>query len=154
MEAAKTAETAAEKPAAAETASAAQKAAAATPRRVREWSVGDVCAFFTDLKLGEYDAAIVENEVNGRMLQDLQAADGLGELGIKSKIHLLRIKHGLEKAEDRSKDTCGNAVVRCCALPRPHHIMPCFRPLCRAAAHVRHVQVQACVRPHVVPAAA
>ena len=85
---------------------------AATPRSVREWSVGDVCTFFTDQKLGEYNAAIAKNEVDGRMLQDLQAADGLGELGIKSKIHLLRIKRGLEKAEDRSKDTCGNAVVR------------------------------------------
>jgi hypothetical protein len=100
------------------TSSAAASAAAnietaATPRRVREWSVGDVCAFFTDQKLGEYNAAIAENEVDGRMLQDLQAEDGLGELGIKSKIHLLRIKRGLEKAaEDRAKDTGGNAVVR------------------------------------------
>jgi hypothetical protein len=68
--------------------------------------------FFMALELGEYNAAIKREKVDGRMLQDLQAADGLGELGIKSKIHLLRIKHGLEKAEDRSKDTCGNAVVR------------------------------------------
>ncbi len=91
---------------------AANTGTTATPRRVREWSVGDVCAFFTEQKLGEYNAAIAENEVDGRMLQDLLAEDGLGELGIKSKIHLLRIKRGLEKAEDRSKDTCGNAVVR------------------------------------------
>ena len=94
-------------------AAAANAETAATPRRVREWSVGDVCAFFTDLKLGEYSAAIVENEVNGRMLQDLQAADGLGELGIKSKVHLLRIKHGLEDAaQDHAKDGGGPAVVR------------------------------------------
>ena len=99
-------------------AAAANAETAATPRRVREWSVGDVCAFFTDLKLGEYNAAIVENEVNGRMLQDLQAADGLGELGIKSKIHLLRIKHGLEDAaQDHAKHGGGAAAVRCCALP-------------------------------------
>jgi hypothetical protein len=106
--------------AAAAAAAAAITETAATPRRVREWSVGDVCAFFTDQKLGEYNAAIAENEVDGRMLQDLLAEDGIGELGIKSKIHLLRIKRGLEKAEDRSEDNCGNAVVRLLCFASGH----------------------------------
>ena len=116
------------------------KSSAATPRRVREWSVGDVCAFFTDLKLGEYNAAIVENEVNGRMLQDLQAADGLGELGIKSKIHLLRIKHGLEDAaQDHAKDTCGNAVVRllCFASVASHTAMLSAAVSCSSSRSAR-----------------
>ncbi len=134
---------------------AANTETAATPRPVREWSVGDVQAFFIALELGEYNAAIKKEKVDGRMLQALQSADGLGELGIKSKVHLLRIKHGLEDAaQGHAKDTGGNAVVRLLCLPRSHHLLPCFWPLCRAAAHVRHVQVQACVRPHVVPAAA
>jgi hypothetical protein len=98
---------------------AANTETAATPRRVREWSVADVQAFFCALELGEYNAAIKKEKVDGRMLQDLLAEDGLGELGIKSKVHLLRIKHGLEDAaQDHAKDTCGgNAAVRCCALP-------------------------------------
>ena len=99
---------------------------AATPRRVREWSVADVQAFFIGLELGEYNAAIKKEKVDGRMLQDLQAADGLGELGIKSKVHLLRIKHGLEDAvQGHAKDTCGNAVVRllCSASVASHTAM-------------------------------
>jgi hypothetical protein len=53
------------------------------PRRkpVREWAVGDVAALLTQLKLGEhtavYTAAAVANDVDGRMLLDLLAADGL-----------------------------------------------------------------------------
>ena len=111
--------------AAAAAAAAAITETAATPRRVREWSVGDVCAFFTDQKLGEYNAAIAENEVDGRMLQDLLAEDGLGELGIKSKIHLLRIKRGLENASADQPKGIGSQVVVCC-------LHRCFRPRDRA----------------------
>ncbi len=83
-------------------------------KAVREWSVDDVCTFFTELKLGEYTAAITENEVDGRMLQDLVAGDGLGDLGIKSMVHALRIKRGLENASaDQAKDLGFQAVVRC-----------------------------------------
>ena len=83
-------------------------------RAVREWTVDDVCTFFTELKLGEYSAAITENEVDGRMLQDLLADDGLGDLGITSKVHALRIKRGLENASaDQAKGIGSQAVVRC-----------------------------------------
>ena len=94
-------------------------------KAVREWTVDGVCTFFTELKLGEYIAAITENEVDGRMLQDLLADDGLGDLGITSKVHALRIKRGLENASaDQAKGTCGNAVVRC--------LHRCCRPCARA----------------------
>ncbi len=63
---------------------------------MHEWSTDDVRAFFAELKLGEYDAALAENEVDGRMLQDLLGQDALHELGITSKLHVLRIKRGVE----------------------------------------------------------
>jgi hypothetical protein len=63
---------------------------------VHEWSTDDVRAFFAERKLGEYDAALAENEVDGRMLQDLLAQDALHELGITSKLHVLRIQRGVE----------------------------------------------------------
>ena len=70
------------------------------PPRVRDWAVDDVVAFFTELKLTVHTAAVSEHEIDGRTLQELLAADGLGELGITSKLHVLRIKHALEKAEE------------------------------------------------------
>ncbi len=91
-------------------------------KAVREWTVDDVCTFFTELKLGEYTAAITENEVDGRMLQDLLAGDGLGDLGIKSMVHALRIKRGLENPSAvQAKGIGSQAVVRClhwCCRPR------------------------------------
>ena len=90
-----------------------------------DWTVDDVSAFFAELKLEEYTAVVAENAVDGRMLQDLVAEDGLGDLGIKSKVHVLRIKRGLENASaDQAKGTCGNAVVRC--------LHRCCRPCARA----------------------
>ena len=66
---------------------------------MRDWAVGDVVAFFTELKLAEHTAAVAKHAVDGRMLQ-LLAGDGLGELGITSKLDVAKIKHALEKAED------------------------------------------------------
>ena len=115
---------------------------------MNQWTVDELCAFFAAQKLGEYNAAIEENGVDGRMLLDLIAEDALGELGIKSTVHKLRVKRGLEAAtDDRPKVAGAEAAVRC-ALVR------CFRLAsltpCRAA-NVRLVQVQAQLRPHVVP---
>ena len=67
---------------------------------MRDWAVGDVVAFFTELKLTDHTAAVAKHDIDGRTLQELLAADGLGELGITSKLHVLRIKHALEKAEE------------------------------------------------------
>ena len=67
---------------------------------MRDWAVDDVVALFTELKLTVHTAAVSEHEIDGRTLQELLAADGLGELGITSKLHVLRIKHALEKAEE------------------------------------------------------
>ncbi len=108
----------------AEAAAKAEKEAAGKQQKkaVREWTVDDVCTFFTELKLGEHTAAITENEVDGRMLQDLLAGDGLGDLGIKSMVHALRIKRGLENASAvQAKGIGSQAEVRClhrCCLPR------------------------------------
>ena len=99
------------------TSSAAAAAAAntettATPRRVREWSVGDVCAFFTDQKLGEYNAAIAENEVDGALLLGLLARNALGDLGIVTTLHVLKIERGLAKAADLCCASVAPSVVR------------------------------------------
>ncbi len=67
---------------------------------MRDWAVDDVVAFFTELKLTDHTAAVAKHDVDGRTLQELLAADGLSELGITSKLHVLRIKHALEKAEE------------------------------------------------------
>jgi hypothetical protein len=61
--------------------------------------VGDVSAFFVELKLDQCMAAIAENEVDGHTLQELVAADGLSDLGV-TKLHAIKIKRALEKAAD------------------------------------------------------
>jgi hypothetical protein len=65
---------------------------------VCHWAVDDVAAFFTSLKLDECNPAVIENEIDGRLLLDLLADDGLADLGIKSKLQTVKIKRGLDKA--------------------------------------------------------
>ena len=92
-------------------------AAAEKKTPVNQWTVDELCAFFTAQKLGEYNAAIEENGVDGRMLLDLIAEDALGELGINSTVHKLRIKRGLEAStDDRPKVAGAEAVVSCASL--------------------------------------
>ena len=115
---------------------------------MNQWTIDELCAFFVAQELDVYIAAIKQEKVDGRMLLDLIAEDALGELGIKSTVHKLRVKRGLEAAtDDRPKVAGAEAAVRCASVR-------CFRlaslTLCRAA-HVRLIQVQARVRPHVVP---
>jgi hypothetical protein len=99
----------------------AEEEAAATEQKkkaVREWTVDDVCTFFTELKLGEYIVAITENDVDGHTLLELLAVNALGELGIHSALHVIRIKRALKSIEDRAPCTGAQAVVRrlstCC----------------------------------------
>jgi hypothetical protein len=128
-----------------------QAAAAAAKTPVNQWTIEELCAFFAAQKLDVHIAAIKQNGVDGGMLLDLIAEDALGELGIKSTVHKLRIKRGLEAStDDRPKVAGAQAVVRCvhrCGAPAWPHA---YAPRCRAA-HVRLVQVQAQLRPHVVP---
>ncbi len=70
------------------------------PKPVHEWTVDDVCAFFSAQKLGEYNAAVAENEIDGNMLQQLAAQKGLDELGVKSKLHVIKIEAALAKATE------------------------------------------------------
>ncbi len=91
-----------------------QPAASAKTTPVHQWTVDELCAFFAAQKLDIYIAAIEENGVDGRMLLDLIAEDALGELGINSTVHTLRIKRGLEAAtDDRPKIAGAQAVVSC-----------------------------------------
>ncbi len=64
---------------------------------LRDWTVGDVSLFFTDLKLEAYTAAVVENEVDGHTLLELVEADGLSDLGL-TKLQAIRIKRALKVA--------------------------------------------------------
>ncbi len=61
-------------------------------------------AFFTELKLEAYTAAIAENEVDGHTLLELVEVDGLSDLGV-TKLHAIRIKRALEKAADNLAQT-------------------------------------------------
>jgi hypothetical protein len=89
--------------------------AAKTP--VNQWTIEELCAFFAAQKLDVHIAAIKQNGVDGGMLLDLIAEDALGELGIKSTVHKLRIKRGLEAAtDDRPKVAGADAVVSCASL--------------------------------------
>jgi hypothetical protein len=65
---------------------------------VCHWTVDDVAAFFTSLKLDDCTPAIFENEIDGRLLLDLLAEDGLADLGITTKVQKAKIKRGLGKA--------------------------------------------------------
>ena len=86
---------------------------------MRDWAVGDVVALFTELKLTDHTAAVAKHDVDGRTLQELLAADGLSELGITSKLHVLRIKHALEKAEE---------LAQAPAVPPPASVGDLRRP--------------------------
>jgi hypothetical protein len=87
-------------------------AAAEKKTPVNQWTIEELCTFFVAQKLDVYIAAIEENGVDGRMLLDLIAEDALGELGIKSTVHKLRIKRGLEAATDDHPKVAGaDAVV-------------------------------------------
>ncbi len=150
------AEEAAAKKKAKATAKAEEEAAAKQQKKkaVREWTVDDVCTFFTELKLGEHTAAITENEVDGRMLQDLLAGDGLGDLGITSKVHALRIKRGLENASaDQAKGIGSQAVVCClhrCCRPRDRSGVELPRLELVVTGDIPHVKVSHGVRPHAL----
>ena len=65
-------------------------------KAVREWTIDEVLDFFTEMKLGGYNAAIAENEVDGRMLLDLISQNALADLGIVTTLHVLKIKRRLE----------------------------------------------------------
>ena len=62
---------------------------------IDEWTTADVLGFFADLKLDEYNAAVAEHEVDGRMLQELLVQDALGDLGIATTLHVLKIKRAV-----------------------------------------------------------
>ncbi len=63
-------------------------------------------AFFTELKLEKYTAAVVENEVDGHVLEELVAADGLSDLGV-TKLHAIQIKRALKvAANDLAQTSC------------------------------------------------
>ncbi len=66
--------------------------------------MGDVSAFFTELRLEAYTAAIVENEVDGHILLELVEADGLSDLGV-TKLQAIQIKRALKKAADELAQT-------------------------------------------------
>ncbi len=129
----------------AEVEAAAEYKTAAPKLKPTQWTVDELCEFFAARELEVYIAAIKKEKVDGRMLLDLIAEDGLGELGIQSKIHMLRIKRGLEDAaEDRPKGTGAQAVRSCIgASHRSDHFgrfdnaVPCHPVRFRMASLVR-----------------
>jgi hypothetical protein len=65
-----------------------------------------VSVFFTELKLGQYTAAVAENEVDGHILEELVAADGLSDLGV-TKLDAIKIKRALKvAADDLAQTSC------------------------------------------------
>ncbi len=99
------------------------------PKPVHEWTVDNVCAFFTAQKLGEYNAAVAENEIDGNMLQQLAAQKGLDELGIKSKLHVIKVEAALAKAAEDTALGVAQVEVRI----RTCHI--CTGTWLRVASH-------------------
>ncbi len=74
-------------------------------------------AFFVELKLEEYTAAVAENEVDGHMLQELVVADGLSDLGV-TKLHAIQIKRALNvAADDLAQTSCAPVRVDDCSGP-------------------------------------
>ena len=128
-----------------------EPAAAAKKAPVHQWTVDDVCAFFAAQKLDLYIATIEENGVNGRLLQKTVEQQALVDLGITNKFHIIKIEDGLAKiAEDHVDGSVAEPVVSCAS---PLCARLASLTLCRAA-HVRLVQVQAQLRPHVLPCGA
>ena len=76
-----------------------------------EWEVEDVTAFLCDINLSEYCAAVEANIIDGAVMLELIACDGLAELGIVSKIHQSRIKVHI-KTPSISKIAAGTRTDR------------------------------------------
>ena len=94
-----------------------EPAAAAKKTRVNQWTVDDVCAFFTALKLDVYIATIEENGVDGLLLEKAVERQALVDLGITNKFHVIKIEDGLAKiAEDLVDGSVAEAVVSCASL--------------------------------------
>ena len=77
------------------------------PDSLDEWSVEDVSLFLRQHSaLEKYCTNVVESEVNGPMLLELQSIDGgLTELGIENKIHQVKLRTELRKIHRRSFDS-------------------------------------------------
>jgi hypothetical protein len=73
--------------------------------------VGDVSAFFTELQLEEYTAAVAENEIDGHTLLELAEADGLSDLGV-TELHAIMLKRALKVAAgDLAQTSCVPVVA-------------------------------------------
>lgn len=73
-------------------------------KNIELWTVADVAAFFTELKLGQYLDAIRRHDVTGPMLLELeQDAEALKELGISSKLHISKIRSSLKSLEQSAR---------------------------------------------------
>jgi hypothetical protein len=68
----------------------------------QDWEVEDVTAFLCSINLPEYCAAVAANIIDGAVMLELIACDGLSELGIASKIHQSRIKVRPVEGQPRS----------------------------------------------------
>ncbi len=68
-------------------------------------------AFFTELQLEEYTAAVAENDIDGHTLLELVEADGLSDLGV-TKLHAIRLKRALKVAAgDLAQTSCAPVVA-------------------------------------------
>jgi hypothetical protein len=123
-----------------------EPAAAAKKAPVNQWTVDDVCAFFAAQKLGEYNATIEENGVDGLLLEKTVERQALGSLGITNAFHVIKIEVGLAKiAQDLVDGSIAEAVVRLrVAAVRPSRFLdavPCSsrsaRPSTSAATAAR-----------------
>ncbi len=94
-----------------------EPAAAAKKAPVHQWTVDDVCAFFAAQKLGEYNATIEENGVDGLLLEKTVERHALGSLGITNAFHVIKIEVGLAKIAQHLDDgSVAEAVVSCTSL--------------------------------------
>ena len=64
---------------------------------VEAWTVSDTVSFFVELNLNQYAPVLEKHEVSGRLLLEIVSDDeALAELGIKSKLHISKIRSSLK----------------------------------------------------------
>lgn len=93
------------------------------PDNVRAWTVSDVSRWLDTLELRQYIAPFAEGAVDGPFLMELREEDLVQVLGIKHKLHVMKILSSREKLKPLSQQELRQKevvllevsnVVECC----------------------------------------
>ncbi|EOD03847.1 hypothetical protein EMIHUDRAFT_221606 [Emiliania huxleyi CCMP1516] len=75
------------------------------PRKVKNWSVDDVCAFLSSVRLEAHAPRFAAEQVDGLLLEECVAACALAQLGIDDSLEVAKLRAGLRRCSQNSLTT-------------------------------------------------